>query len=128
MDGDVFATTVADRAGWGDQQETHQACGVVLQVLAERDLKGEAANLGAQLPGEFKTFLTNPENLGAEKFGRDEFLRRVSERLDLADEDAAIVTRAVLSTAADAVSEDERIDFLHQLPTDLTNYAIYRKA
>lgn len=125
MDGDKFATTVADRAGWCDQQEARQASRVVLEVLGERDLKGEAANLGAQLPGEFKSFLTNPETPGDEKFGRDEFLRRVSQRLDFPDEDAAILTRAVLSTAADAATDNERIDFLHQLPHDLRNYAIH---
>lgn len=125
MDADQFAETVVDRGGYPDTDTAREAARTVLTVLSERDLNGEETNLGAQLPGEFKALLV--EARSAEKFGRDEFLRRISDRMNVTDEAAATAARAVLSTTASAVSDGERVDFLKRLPRDLEIYATVRE-
>lgn len=125
MDAGQFVETVGERAGYQDADAARKAARTVLEVLSERDLKGEGANLGAQLPGEFKTLLA--ESSSTEKFGRDEFLRRISDKLNVTDDSAAAAARAVLSTAAAAVSDGERVDFLKRLPRDLEIYATPRE-
>lgn len=123
MNTEQFTANVRERAGDVDEDFARRTVEVVLTVLSERDLKGEAANLGARLPGESKRLMTDHGAAGDEKFGRNEFLRRVSERLGVDDASAASASRAVLSTAAAAVSDGQHGDFLKRLRRDLEVYA-----
>jgi uncharacterized protein (DUF2267 family) len=88
-----------------------------LETLSERLTRGEAADVAAQLPKPMKEWLSGgkPE---AERFGLDEFIRRVSQRARVAPEEAERAVRAVFSTLRLAVTDGEFKDMMAQLPNE----------
>ena len=61
--------------------------------------------LAAQLPRDLRPFVLSPKG-GPERFGAEEFVRRVGEREGVGDEEAAAHARAVLATLDEAVAGD----------------------
>jgi len=105
-----------------NEEEAEKAAVSVLCVLEQRLFGEEAAHLEAQLPGKLKDLLIRCErHIGkpASKFGREEFIRMVTEDLGVDTFQAEKRIRAVFSALRDQVSEGEIEDVIGQLPADL---------
>jgi uncharacterized protein (DUF2267 family) len=73
------------REGMATREDAVRATRTILDTLRERIPDGLAKNLGAQLPVEIGEYLRGgADNAagaeGVERFGRDEFIARVSDR------------------------------------------------
>ncbi|QUH04602.1 DUF2267 domain-containing protein [Saccharopolyspora erythraea] len=92
---------------------------IVLEELGSRLEGQEPADLAGQLPPELKEPLIKHTG-EAEKFGADEFFRRIAEREGRGGEPeiGRAHARAVLGTIAKFVSEGELEDVRSQLPAD----------
>lgn len=105
-----------------NEEEAERAAVSVLCVLEQRLIGEEAAHLEAQLPGKLQELLVRCErHLGkpAQKFGKDGFLKMVSEDLGVDVFQAEKQIRAVFTAVRDQVSEGEIEDVIGQLPADL---------
>ncbi|MFL5355884.1 DUF2267 domain-containing protein [Archangium sp.] len=105
-----------------NEEEAERAAVSVLCVLEQRLFGEEAAHLEAQLPGKLQDLLLRCErHLGkpASKFGREDFIRMVSEDLDLEAFEAEKRIRAVFAAVRDQVTEGEIEDVIGQLPSDM---------
>ncbi|GGQ01308.1 DUF2267 domain-containing protein [Streptomyces roseolilacinus] len=120
---DEFLARVRERGEYRDQDEAAQITRAVLGVLGHHITPGEAADLAAQLPGDLGDVLTADTDGGrpAERFGIEEFYRRVGERTGARPRTAQWDASAVLSTLADAVSGGELNQIISQLPS---SYAV----
>ncbi|MCP9956671.1 DUF2267 domain-containing protein [Streptomyces sudanensis] len=120
---DEFLARVRERGEYHDQAEAAQITRAVLEVLGHRITPGEAADLAAQLPGDLGDVLTADADGGrpTERFGIEEFHRRVAERTGARPRTAQWDASAVLSTLADAVSGGELNQIISQLPS---SYAV----
>ena len=116
MKSDEFTELVAGRADVGFDK-ARALTEATLQTLAERISGGEALDLAAQLPEELKGALTSsPET--AERFGVNEFLRRVAERAGVDEDTARKGVAAVMTTIRQAVTSGEFDDITSQLPQE----------
>jgi uncharacterized protein (DUF2267 family) len=115
MDFEQFVNLVANRADVAGWDRTQALINGTLRTLAERISGGEARDLAAQLPEEFKPSLSDAEET-AETFTVDEFVRRVAERAGVGDDTALKGARAVMATVRDAVTSGEWDDIIAQLP------------
>ncbi|MGK5551844.1 DUF2267 domain-containing protein [Actinomadura kijaniata] len=111
-----FLARVRERGGYADQDEARAVTVAVLEVLAERVTAGEARDLAAQLPGSLAKALA-PERGSADRFGVEEFCRRVAGRVGDGSRAAERDAGAVLSTVADAVSPGELDHLTSRLPS-----------
>jgi RND superfamily putative drug exporter len=91
---------VATRAGVGPA-EAERATKAALCTLAERITKQETRTLAAQLPDALSRQVRGAARR-PERFGADEFVRRMGEREGVADDVARTHARAVLSTLEDS--------------------------
>jgi uncharacterized protein (DUF2267 family) len=112
---DELTSRVAKRAGI-DRAEADAAIRAVLHTLAERIGSGEADDLAAQLPKEFKSAV--PPDVRGQRFDFDEFARRVAWRSRIPDADGLALTQAVFSVLREAVTEGEIEDVLSALPRE----------
>jgi uncharacterized protein (DUF2267 family) len=113
-----FLSRVQRRAGL-DRDTAELAVRATLTTLAERITRGEADDVAAQLPAEFRPWLvhTRPE---AERFSTRELLQRIAKRMgNRGSQDAERAARAVLVILREAVSEKELQDLFRQLPEDM---------
>ncbi|HHX64054.1 MAG TPA: DUF2267 domain-containing protein [Chloroflexi bacterium] len=117
MQYDEFMGQVQARGRMSSQGEAFQAVRAVLEVLGQRMAGGEPSNLAAQLPSELHDFLTSGGGEG-ERFGLDEFFRRVSEKEGVDLPVSIFHTRAVISVLRDAVTPGEYEDMRAQFPDD----------
>lgn len=111
-----FIDSVARRSGTSPTQ-AEALTRATLRTLAERLTGGEARDLAAQLPREFREDLCGaPEP--AERFGFGEFLQRVSARagIDITGADRSVV--AVFKTICADITSDEFDDIMAQLPEE----------
>jgi uncharacterized protein (DUF2267 family) len=116
MKSDEFTELVAGRADVGFDK-ARALTEATLQTLAERISGGEARDLAAQLPEELKGALTSsPET--AERFGVNEFVRRVAERAGVDEDTARKGIAAVMTTIRQAVTSGEFDDITSQLPQE----------
>jgi uncharacterized protein (DUF2267 family) len=116
MKQDEFMTKVGQRADVS--LETADALtAATLQALAERISGGEAKDLAAQLPAELKPHLTGADE-PAQRFGAEEFVRRVAERAATDPDRARTGVRAVFTTIRESVTSGEIDDITAQLPKD----------
>ena len=115
MDFEQFVNLVANRADVAGWDRAHALINGTLRTLAERISGGEARDLAAQLPEEFKPSLSDAAET-AETFTVDEFVRRVAERAGVGDDTALKGARAVMATVRDAVTSGEWDDIIAQLP------------
>ncbi|CAL9573064.1 DUF2267 domain-containing protein [Streptomyces sp. enrichment culture] len=116
---DEFLARVRERGEYRDQEEAAQITRAVLEVLGHRITPGEAADLAAQLPGDLGDVLTADADgdRPTDRFGIEEFYRRVGERTGARPRTAQWDASAVLSTLADAVSGGELNQIISQLPS-----------
>jgi putative drug exporter of the RND superfamily len=99
-----FLDLVGGRTGLphsGAQRATDAA----LVTLSERITPRETNVLAAQLPRDLRGLVLAPPG-GTERFGVEEFVRRVGEREGVDDDEAAAHARAVLRTLDEAVAGD----------------------
>ncbi|HEX6968222.1 MAG TPA: DUF2267 domain-containing protein [Micromonosporaceae bacterium] len=111
-----FLGEVAQRASISPGQ-AENAVRATMETLAERLTSGEVLDLAAQLPEPMSPML-HPSHEEAEKFGAQEFVRRVATRFGSDERHARAVVRAVFATMREAVSSGEFDDVLAQLPRD----------
>lgn len=94
-----------------------KAARATLETLAERVPEDEVRNLAAQLPSEIAYYLHQTSAV-FERFGLDEFFKRVSEREQAQLPDATYHARVVLAVLQNAVSRGEINDIRAQLPDE----------
>jgi uncharacterized protein (DUF2267 family) len=111
-----FVEAVQNRAGLS-RQESADLSRATLETLAERLSDGEARQLSAQLPDGLREYV-RPHKRQAERFGLDEFIRKVSEHTALTTEETTRGVGAVLATLREAVTASEFEDVMSQLPGD----------
>jgi uncharacterized protein (DUF2267 family) len=110
-----FMGQVQSRAKLANTEDAIKVTKATLQTLGERLHGGEPKDLASQLPREIGVFLQGDVN---EKFGIDEFFRRVSER-EGSDLPLAIYhSRVVVEVVKEAVSKGEIDDIKKQLPPE----------
>lgn len=121
MQYDTFLSTVRDSGELPDQDAAERAVRATLRVLGERLAGGLPGNLAAQLPGELGGAL--PEQGAGERFGVEDFYRRVAEAegAGVAESDARRHARATMATIAVAVPDEEYGNLAQQLPGDYTD-------
>jgi len=110
-----FRRAVMDRTHTDDVVAADELIQATLLTLAERITHDEARDLQAQLPEPLQPLFASG---GAERFGGEEFVRRVMVRSHVDAGHAGIRAAAVLSVLRDAVSAGEWADVLAQLPAD----------
>lgn len=117
MQFDEFLGKVQDRARLASRDSAMRATRATLNTLAERLRGNEPTDLAAQLPGEIGEHL-QVEGAGAgERFGIDEFIRRVGDREGTGG-DSTHHARVVLGVLSEAVSRGEMKDVRQQLPEE----------
>jgi uncharacterized protein (DUF2267 family) len=118
MDYETFEKKVSSRAGI-PRDRARVLIRATLETLGERLTRGEADDVASQLPKPAKEWLDHgpPE---AERFGLEEFIRRVSERTRVPPEEARKAVSAVFSTLRLAVTGGEFKDMMSQLPEEFS--------
>jgi uncharacterized protein (DUF2267 family) len=116
LDYETFLGIVEQEAGI-PRDEAERAVQATLRTLAERITGGEVRELRALLGPQFRPWLpVTPEE--AERFGLDEFLRRVAERDGADRPTAAEHARAVFTALGQAIAPGEMHDVVRQLPAE----------
>lgn len=111
-----FLGSVEGEAGIS-RHEAERAVEATFRTLAERISRGEAEDLGLEIP----LALREPLFSGREKppsFPVDEFIRRVALREHVSENVAREHARAVFAAMSLYVSEKELHDMAEQLPAD----------
>ncbi len=108
-----------DRARFTSDIDVVKAIRAALEVLGQRITFGQADDLAAALPADFKRFLK--QSPLAQPFGIDEFLAQIADREGVDPATAEEHARAVLSTLADNAPKDELVDTFEQLPKEIRN-------
>jgi RND superfamily putative drug exporter len=109
-----FLDLVGGRTGL-PRSGAQRATDAALVTLSERITQRETQVLAAQLPRDLRPFVISPG--GTERFGAEEFVRRVGEREGVDEREAAAHARAVLRTLDEAVAGD--LDYVRaQLSAD----------
>lgn len=107
---------IVEHAGRGGPGVAERAVQATLQTLAERLPKAEARNLAEELPPELGAWVhTGPR---PERFGAEEFVRRVADRLGVDGPTAERYAAVVFAALAQAVSDKEYADLTAVLPND----------
>ncbi|CAM3193828.1 DUF2267 domain-containing protein [Saccharomonospora xinjiangensis] len=106
MDHDHFIGQVQARAQLASRGEAEGLTRATLETLGERIPEQLAAHLADQLPTEIGENLRRTVTMGGagsgERFGLDEFVRRVSERGHLPEPNAVYGSRVVLEVTGEA--------------------------
>ncbi|WKU05464.1 DUF2267 domain-containing protein [Micromonospora sp. HUAS LYJ1] len=112
-----FLESVRRQAGL-PSTEAANVIRATLTTLAERISGGEARDLAAQLPEEYRGYL-HKEVEFAETLDRVEFLNEVRTRAGLDDQRAVEGARAVLMTLREAMSADAFENLDSELSEDI---------
>ncbi len=115
---DEILGRVQNRAQLASSEEALRATRATLSTLNERLAGGETGDLASQLPGELQQYLDRKGH--GERFGVDEFFKRISNREGVDLPVSVHHTRAVISVLKEAVSKGEISDILAQLPEEYT--------
>jgi RND superfamily putative drug exporter len=99
----VLIGEIAVRAGLG-HGDAERAARAALCTLAERVTRKETRSLAAQLPPGLAQSIRKAARR-PERFGADEFLRRMSEREGVPPEEARRHARAVMTTLEDSTTD-----------------------
>jgi uncharacterized protein (DUF2267 family) len=110
-----FVTTVQQKASI-NRETAERGAQATLQTLAERLSQGQARDLAAQLPEPLAGWLFTDTD--AARFGVEEFLRRVAERLGVDVESAERYARAVFTALGRTVDLSEIADMTAELPQE----------
>lgn len=114
MEAKEFIRTVAERSALS-REEAADLTRATLGTLAHRLSAGEARHLAMRLPEPLNDAL-GTRTAGAEKFGLDEFIRRVSDHTGLTVQETTDGVRAVLTTLHDALDDEQFDHVMAQLP------------
>ncbi|HEX7298424.1 MAG TPA: MMPL family transporter [Solirubrobacteraceae bacterium] len=98
----AFVALVAGRTGLAPP-EARRATDATLVTLSERITPRETQVLAAQMPRDLRPFVLSRKG-GPERFGADEFVRRVGEREGVDEDEAAAHAHAVLASLDEAVA------------------------
>ncbi|SDL15438.1 Uncharacterized conserved protein, DUF2267 family [Cryobacterium psychrotolerans] len=108
MDEDTLMGQVQNRARLSTRADAARAVRSTLETLAERIPAGLADNLAAQLPHEvgenLRRVAADPLHESGERFDRDEFIHRISDRAGVDDPQAAYLARVVFEVIDEAAS------------------------
>lgn len=116
MGHDEFIGKVQNYARLPSRGAAELATRAVLETLAERLSADEAKDTAAQLPQTMQAYLVCPQP--SQRFGLDEFFRRVSEREGAKLPDAVYHARAVIHVLQEAVTPGQIADVRGQLPAE----------
>jgi uncharacterized protein (DUF2267 family) len=123
MDQKGLIRAVAERTGLS-REESADISRAVLEGLADQLSDGEARRLAADLPALAEQLQARrrrkPE---AHPVKLQDFIKQVSERTGMTDEDARAGTGAVLAVLREALSEEEYRHVTGQLPVEYTALA-----
>lgn len=114
---DQFMKQVKTQANLGSVGDAVKATRATLETLAERIPANEVKDLASQLPSEIANYLRSRASF-FERFGLDEFFKRVSEREGVQLPDATYHARVVVSVLQNAVTKGEINDIRTQLPRE----------
>jgi uncharacterized protein (DUF2267 family) len=112
MDDEQFLTKVA-RLAHVDREAAERASEVVLTVLGRHLTRGEAADVLRRLPPGLPAYAWSPGS--PERFGPEEFVRRVADRWGTDPLTAERHVRAVCTVLREAIGPDEYADVRAQL-------------
>lgn len=115
MKTDQFVAQVRQLGEYPDNGQAEQVTRTVLSELGTRLAEGERDDLAAQLPPEIGSAVTESRQ-PAQRYGVEEFVRRIAQKLGTGEETARWDASAVLSTVSQAVSGGELNNVLSQLP------------
>jgi uncharacterized protein (DUF2267 family) len=118
VDQKQLVRAVAERSGLS-REESADITRAVLEGLEEQLSEGEARRLAAELPEPLVEQVPEPRGRkkGAHPVGVVDFIRQVSERTGLKEEEARAGIAAVLATLRGALSEEVYSHLLGQLPS-----------
>ena len=124
MDQKGLVHAVAERTRLS-REESADITRAVLEGLADQLSEGEARRLAADLPDPLAAPWQAPRRRrkGAHPVAVNDFIRQVSERTGLTDDDARAGTGAVLATLREALSEEDYRHVIAQLPAGYTGLA-----
>ncbi|MHA6795662.1 DUF2267 domain-containing protein [Pseudonocardia bannensis] len=114
-----FIESVQQLGDVSPQDAERMTC-ATLQMLARRISRGEAEDLVARLPGRLRPCLEHEGPV--EKFGLDEFLRRIAQQVGVDRPTTQRVARAVFATLWRAVGSKEFNDMRSQLPKEFRRW------
>jgi uncharacterized protein (DUF2267 family) len=117
MDQKELVHAVAERTKLS-REESADITRAVLEGLADQLSEGEARRLAADLPDMLSRLLPAPRRRrkGAHPVTVSDFVRRISVRTGLTDDDARVGTAAVLAAMRDRLSEEDYRHVVGQLP------------
>lgn len=114
-----FLGQVQNRGRMATLEDATKAVRATLMTLGERLAGGEPLDLAAQLPTEIGRYLMEAGKSGeGERFGLNEFFKRVSAREGVDLPTSVFHARAVIDVLKDAVSPGEIADVMAQLPAE----------
>jgi uncharacterized protein (DUF2267 family) len=108
--------SIIEREAHLTHEQAERALHATLKTLGERLSGGEARDLAAELPDPFRPDLFDGDL--AQRFGIDEFLRRVAEREGVSTEEARRHARAVFAALGFVVSPEELHEMTAELPRE----------
>jgi uncharacterized protein (DUF2267 family) len=122
MEQKVLVRAVAERTTLS-REESADVTRAVLEGLADQLSVGEARRLADDLPGALAEQVQVPRRRrqGAHPVGVDDFVRQLSERAGLTEEEARTGAGAVLAALRDALSEEGYQHLVGQLPAGYTD-------
>ena len=107
---DEFIKHIQSVAALSSREEAEQATYATLEILKERIVGNEAAQLAAQLPKELGQYLRGREGEDGQFFSVEEFYQRVSQKEGVDLTVAAVHVRAVFTVLQAAVTPGEFAD------------------
>lgn len=114
-----FLQRVQEHASLSSTVDAERVARATVSTLAERITAGQIQDLGADLPDELRTELSQRSGQ-AEAFDKGAFLDRVSGEIDSVDiDEVENEVRAVLRVLREWAPEGQIDDTLAQLPQDL---------
>lgn len=123
MQHDKLIGQVQARAKLSSRGEAERAVRATLETLGERLPEGLTDNLASVLPREIGEHLRRTELLGGigtgERFDRNEFVTRISERSGAEPQQAAYQARVVFEVLEEASSGGLMDKVRHALPEDV---------
>lgn len=118
MKHDEFIEEVRERGHLSSREEAEVAVKATLQTLAERLVGGEPHDLASQLPPGLAEYVRYDGEQERDPFSLEEFFRRVADKEETSDSDAAHHARVVMGVLQEAVTRGEIDDVRSQLPAE----------
>jgi uncharacterized protein (DUF2267 family) len=110
-----FLGRIQQQASIDSKEQALHAIQATFETLSERLKGGEPLDMGAQLPHLLQEYVDVGEG---ERFGADDFFRRVADREGVSEDDGRRHARAVLGVVSEAISAGEMKDVMAQLPQE----------